>query len=238
MSMGKKVTESSGTRHCYGCGKEFYVQWPLMWTYARTEGPRRKYFCSYSCVRKFDKEKGETKVGGHRKITKEQEKEAVMLALDGKDPLSFLKECGINNPQQKWYDMRSQIKAEDPETYEKLQKTATKPSGRPKKVETPEGAVNGPVTPDALYEEFGKTGYKVIKNVTIPKISKPVNYDGMMVRAVEGDFGSYHFQEINGKQWIDYDDKECANQLSMTVDQWRGFLKEVSHAAMILGVTL
>jgi len=71
-----------------------------------------------------------------------------------------------------------------------------------------------------------------------PKITAPVNYDGMTVRAVEGNFGSYHFQEINGKQWIDYDDKEYSNQLSMTVDQWRGFLAEIKHAAEILGVTL
>lgn len=69
-------------------------------------------------------------------------------------------------------------------------------------------------------------------------IFKPVVYDGMAVRAVEGDFGSYHYQEINGKKWIDYDDKEVANQLSMTVEQWRGFLKEIRKAALILGVEL
>jgi hypothetical protein len=71
-----------------------------------------------------------------------------------------------------------------------------------------------------------------------PKITKPVGYDGFAVRAVEGDFGSYHFQEINGKQWIDYDDKEYANQLSMTVEQWRGFLVEIRKAALVLGVEL
>ena len=74
--------------------------------------------------------------------------------------------------------------------------------------------------------------------MTVSVITKPVGFDGFTVRAVEGDFGSYRFQEINGKQWIDYDDKELANQLSMTVDQWRGFLKEIRNAAQVLGVEL
>jgi len=76
------------------------------------------------------------------------------------------------------------------------------------------------------------------KGMTVSVITKPVGFDGFTVRAVEGDFGSYRFQEINGKQWIDYDDKELANQLSMTVDQWRGFLEEIRKAAQVLGVEL
>ena len=209
------------------------------------------YFHSYSCVRAYDKKKGEKKVG-KRKITKDQEREAVRIALAGGDPLTFLEECGINNPAQKWYDIKLMVKDSDPETYAKLPMRIQRKDAV--KVETPEATLADAMTgmQDAANQFFGMCadmGIKPVevevpetvhftKMVDLPKICKPVNYDGMTVRAVEGDFGSYHFHEINGKQWIDYDDKDCANQLSMTVDQWRGFLKEMNHAAAILGVEL
>lgn len=235
--MGKKVTESSGTRHCYGCGKEFYVQWPLMWTYARTEGPRRKYFCSWSCMRKYDKEKGEPKVGGRRKITKDQEKEAVRIALDGGDPLTFLKECGIENPSQKWYDIKNEVKETDPDTFAKLPLRIQ----RKKEPETPEKPL--PVQDLKLHVQDLKLqpggNYRIsVETPEAPKIYKPVVYDGMTVREVEGGFGRYRRSDTKDSIYIDFEYADGVDVVSLTVDQWRTFREEQLKAAMILGVAL
>ena len=151
-----------------------------------------------------------------QKITDEQRNEAVKMAVNGTDPRKYLAQCGSNAPEKLWAYIKKVLKEKDPALYERI------PDFRhtAKKKQTDETAIVKSEVPEK------------------PKICQPVNYDGMMVRAVEGDFGSYHFQEINGKQWIDYDDKELSNQLSMTVEQWKGFLKEIYHAAQILGVSL
>jgi hypothetical protein len=147
-----------------------------------------------------------------KKITREQKEKAVQIYIDGGDPKEYLKSIGIPNPVQTWCSIKAYIKKAKPEIYRKF------PDG------TKDTAEAEPVETQKVPEK--------------PKITKPVNYDGFSVRAVEGKFGSYHFQEINGKQWIDYENREGADELSMTVDQWRGFLAEIREAARVLGVEL
>ena len=180
-------------------------------------------------------------MGTPAKLTKEQKQRAVQIALEGGDPKPYLAECGSKAPGVMWYSIKQDLMGSDPETFDKLPKIIrAKPEKKPEKKPEISAAEAMDNMQDAADEFFGKCedmGLKIAETEE-PKITKPLNYDGMTVRAVEGDFGSYHFQEINGKQWIDYDDKECANQLSMLVDQWRGFLKEIRHAGEILGVEL
>ena len=147
--------------------------------------------------------------GAKRIVSDEDRQQAVEIAIAGGDPRRFLEGLGVKAPDNMWYEIKKRLKENSPETYTKL------PEKLPDRKRVP-----------------------MIETPEQPKITKPVGYDGFTVRAVEGDFGSYHFQEINGKQWIDYDDKEYANQLSMTVEQWRGFLAEIRKAALVLGVEL
>lgn len=192
---------------------------------------------------RLNDEKEKTIMG---KLTVENKKHAVQLALDGKNPLEYIRSCGVKNAAEAWGKIKRTVQETDPDTFEKIPKRLPLPKKEKEAILT--GAAEGMKSAaeavrdmkDAAEDFFGKCrdmGLKVGATEE-PKITRPVNYDGMTVRAVEGDFGSYHFQEINGKQWIDYDDKELANQLSMTVEQWRGFLKEICHAAAILGVEL
>ena len=163
----------------------------------------------------------------------ERDQKAVDIALEGRSPVAFLKALGSKNPSAAWYNIKLKVKQGDVETYNKIQAAQQK-----KPEPTLADAMTG--MKDAADTFFGQCedmGLKLDKPEE-PKEMKPVNYDGFNVRAVEGDYGSYHFQEINGKQWLDFDDKECANEMSMTVEQWRGFLAEIRKAALILGVEL
>ena len=144
-----------------------------------------------------------------------------------------------------WYGIKENLKVREPETYRKLPDLRLKGNSR-KKPET-EKAEEAPTLADAMTgmkeatdDFFGKCeemGLKMDKPKQ-QKITQPVNYDGFIVRAVEGRFGSYHYQEINGKQWIDYENRDGSDELSMTVEQWRGFLEEVQKAALSLGMEL
>ena len=224
---------------CPVCQKKFCVLWPTQWA-LKVKG---QYYCSWMCLRAD--EKGMKEELGATRVPDEAKKKAIQAALNGENPYEFLKPY-TKNPSAMWTSIKTMVRKKNPELYAKipdlrdLKKVKQKLEEAISQVPEVSAADAMAACQDAAEEFFGKCedmGLK-IEAPEEPKICRPVNYDGMMVRAVEGDFGSYHFQEINGKQWIDYDDKELANQLSMTVEQWKGFLKEIYHAAQILGVTL
>ncbi|MBQ1792936.1 MAG: hypothetical protein II008_22400, partial [Oscillospiraceae bacterium] len=186
------------------------------------------------------------------KVTLEHKKKAVEIALEGGDPLKYLKDHGAGNAPAMWYTIKQNLKETDPEKFSQLPDMRANGNNRKK----PETVVKDGVEyekaedttladamtgmKDAADKFFGacdEMGLKMDKPKQ-QKITQPVNYDGFIVRAVEGRFGSYHYQEINGKQWIDYENRDGSDELSMTVDQWRGFLEEVRKAALSLGVEL
>lgn len=163
----------------------------------------------------------------------ERDQKVVEIALGGGSPAAFLKAQGSKNPSAAWYNIKMKLKDNDPETYSKIQAIRLK-SQEPTLADAMAGMKN------AADEFFGKCedmGLKLDKPEELKEM-KPVIFDGFSVRGVEGEFGSYLFQEINGKQWIDYDNKDHSEELSMTVEQWRGFLAEIRKAALILGVEL
>lgn len=180
----------------------------------------------------------------HAKVTLEHKKKAVEIALEGGDPLKYLKDHGAGNAPAMWYTIKQHLKEADPEKFSRLPDMRANGNNRKKpeteKADAPTLADAMKGMNDAAEEFFGACedmGLKMDK-LEKSKITKPVNYEGFNVRAVEGNFGSYHFQEINGKQWIDYENRDGADELSMTVDQWRGFLAEIRKAGLILGVEL
>jgi len=232
--MAKAIAEPNGLKRCPICNKEFFVQWQTLWTYKRGK-PNPKYFCTYSCVRKYDKSKEEKHMGAPSKITKEQCAEAVQIALDGGDPIRFLEKCGSGNGTWKWYSIRQKLKDEDPETYARLPDRIPRKDSR-KKPETPE---TGTVA-DAMkgMKDAVETFLGPIETPEKPKVVKPVVYDEMTVREVEGNFGRYRRSDVSGSTYIDFEVNDGADTLSYTIDQWRSLRKEQERAAMILGVEL
>ena len=238
------LLEFYGDKRCPICGKRFTVMWPHQWAFKRGK-PNPKFYCSWKCLRTLDKENGDDKPVKHAKVALEDKKKAVEIALAGGDPLKYLKDHGAGNAWSMWYGIKENLKVREPETYRKLPDLRLKGNSR-KKPET-EKAEEAPTLADAMTgmkeatdDFFGKCEEMGLKmdNPEKSRITKPVNYDGFSVRAVEGKFGSYHFQDINGKQWIDYENRDGADELSMTVDQWRGFIAEIREAARVLGVEL
>ena len=257
--MAKAIAEPTGDKKCPVCGKSFFVQWPTLWTYKRG-APYPKYFCSYKCVREFDKNKEEKVVGKPRVISPENEQEAIKCATAGGDPIAYLKNCGAKNPSAAWYHIRSKIKDTDPETYEKLPHLYRKKTDTPKA--TLADAMEG--MKDAADEFFGKCedmGLSLGKDEALeepknvmeivghdedglvlamkqPKITNPVVFDSMTVREVEGGFGRYRRSDVHGSIYLDFEQTDGADVISLTVKQWRSLREELNRAAAILGVEL
>jgi len=53
-------------------------------------------------------------------LTLMQKKRAVQMALDGKNPLDFLREIGISNPASCWLRIKKGLMKADPELYARL----------------------------------------------------------------------------------------------------------------------
>lgn len=55
-----------------------------------------------------------------RKITLEQKKKAVQIAIEGGDVLEYLRNLGSKNPTGLWWTIKNDVKAADPELYAKI----------------------------------------------------------------------------------------------------------------------
>lgn len=136
---------------CPVCGKRFVVYWPDLWPYRRND----VFLCRDSCVEAYVIQEYRKKVGWiddyyrrkkqMKKVTLEQKKKAVEIAIGGGDPQKFLKECGSANPSAHWYYIKKTLKEKDPEKYAQIPEVADKkyePNGDLKN-EAPDDALEG-----------------------------------------------------------------------------------------------
>lgn len=143
---------------------------------------------------------------------------AVEMFRNGDESLEqFLKDHGITNIYKWKYNTRIRY--------------GTQPAA-PEQVATVK--VDGPIriqteTPEKVEVETAST---------LPDVTQPVVFDGMTVREIEGGFGRYRRSDVSKEIYIDFEFKDINDTISMTVDQWRMFQKELDHAAAILGVKL
>ena len=238
------LLEFYGDKRCPICGKRFTVMWPHQWAFKRGK-PHPKFYCSWKCLRTLDKENGDDKPVKHAKVDLVDKKKAVEIALAGGDPLKYLKDHGAGNAPKMWYTIKQHLKETDPEKFSRLPDMRANGNNR-KKPET-EKAEEAPTLADAMtgmkdaadkfFSACDEMGLKTNKPEK-PKIMQPVNYDGMMVREVEGLFGRYRRTDIGSATYIDYESKDGADELSMTVEHWKAFIVEILDAGRILGVEL
>lgn len=229
--------------NCPVCGKSFDVLYPDLWRYKRGS----LFLCSWSCLRRM--ERGETDM---EKFTKEQRKEAIRIALDGGDVKGYLKSIGSTAPDNLWYYMKTQLRKNDPETWEKLKKlpgkkVTAKPIAAkqicglcppPAEVETPEGEftpatvkVDGPIrieTPEKIYDIPAKQIFQ------IPEPPKPaMEY---RVTGISTPIGDWQYFKKNG--YLDWTPLDGCGTVSMNLDEWKELLKVLPIVAGVLGVEL
>lgn len=114
--------------------------------------------------------------------------------------------------------------------------TRTKKDGTPAKKPGPKP--KKPEAEEKIPEPAGGGEWEKMEEPELPEVLLPATCDGMVIREVEGLFGRYRYTDIGSAQYIDYENPEGLDTLSMTVDQWKKFREEQEKAARVLGVKL
>ena len=236
---------------CRQCGKEFHVLYPSLWGYKRGTPSYPIYLCSYSCLRAFDKEKKEQEGDKQVKVSPEQKKKAVELAINGGDPLKYLEEIGSTYAPGLWYLIKKDLKAKDPETYEKLP-AKYKPVAKKEKnpVETPETpAVSAEYVKKAIMEipqvkvdgpllietpESNRLKVAVIgEPETAGELKRETRYTVTAIRYPDiGEF--YYDRKYNTIDWRTVE----GDEVSMHPTGWKILMQDLKEIMTVLGVDL
>lgn len=195
-----------------------------------------------------------------KKLTLDQKKKAVQIAVDGGNPLDYLESLGIKNAAEAWSKIKNHVKEFDPVTYEKLPRrlpqrarTVSAPKPEPvelvydpsikeeyqaEKAEEEEGTLTDAIQgmTDAANQFFNACedmGLKM-EEPEKPKITRPVNYMGLDITAVRhpelGEF--YYDKKFNSIDWR----TEGGDEVSMSPMYWKKLIKELPRILTVLGV--
>ena len=244
------VVHDITTKICAECGREISVLHPDQWAYKKPKGSGHIYWCSWSCLREAEK-KGMLNMA---KLTLDDKKHAVKIALDGGNPLEYIRMCGVKNAAESWMKIKNDLKQKDPATWEMLPKrlpnmkkeeTALVPEVVPEEmvkpvvIDTPDGPkeITAEKISQMTPEEVSQANVAMMAELVKRTITSAVNYDGFTVRAVQGVYGQYLYDKTSMGEYIDFENND-GDELSMTVDNWRAFIAELNHAAAVLGVEL
>lgn len=225
--------------NCPVCGKLTCIHWPEHWVYRR--GPT--YYCSENCMEidmtrtlsALNKAVKRRKDHSMTKITLEQKKKAVQIAISGGNPLEYLKKCGSKKPDGLWYTIKENLKKVDPKTYAKIPdfRGKTRTAKAPKTAGEAMAAMKE--TADTFFCQCEDMGLMKTETQETPKRA-PLQYDGYTVCCIESKtFGRFYWdRDHNHLDWTTAEGEE----VSFTPTGWKMFLEELPKVAEILGVEL
>ena len=227
------VVHDITTKICNTCGREISILHPESWAYKRKLGNVNIFWCSWSCLREAEKE-GKFSM---KKLTLDNKKHAVKIAMDGGNPLEYIRMCGISNAADCWSKIKADLKEKDPDAWEKLPKRLPNPV-MDKKKEAPADAVTKAALQHPERPIVQIDGQVIVEKMMeqTPKITKPLAYDGYTVCCIESKtFGRFYWdRDHNHLDWTTGEGEE----VSFTPQGWKMFLEELPKAAAILGVEL
>lgn len=202
--------------------------------------------------------RGDEKV---RKLTLKDKESAVEVALNGGNPLRYLKDHGAANPSASWAYIKKTLKTVDPEKYDRLN---AKPEVSPVTTCCAPARASGVEVPDEWPEEepaedipadaLGRSAEILEKAQENPEvvltiksedltraldetphvssITKPVNYDGFEVTGLRTDYGRFQMSS-NGYLFFG---ANADDELEMPLEIWRKFAADLPRVMAILGV--
>lgn len=195
-----------------------------------------------------------------RKITLEQKKKTVQIAIEGGDPLEYLRQHGSKNPSGLWWTIKNDVKAADPELYAKIPRLDGRhivpPAEREAHSDEKEAEKSGLVQEEKhnilekMQMEFGLMDERV--NTTsdeLPKIPEPIPAEevkkrlaaspvmvvpaGFMVTSIRGNFGEWHLDQKHDS--LDFRGAE-GEEVCFRPQAWEAFMDEIRSVMQILGV--
>ena len=227
-----------GMNTCPMCGKQKVIMWPQFWPYRRGD----TYYCSEDCmIVAATKDQKMIKMIAHMrakkgsknmmKLTLEQKKKAVEIALSGKNPLNYLKECGIKAPDKTWYAIKAALKEKDPELYARI------PDFRKADKETPEQAPTVKLSGQIRIETPEANKVEVVETPEDPptRVIRRVcgKYEVSAIRVK--DLGEFYYDiKYNSIDWSAPDGAE----VGLSPNGWQNLMEELPGILSALGVKL
>lgn len=157
-----------------------------------------------------------------RKITLEQRKKAVDIALKGESPMNFLKECGAKNPTASWVYIKKILRETKPEIYAQLM--ALKEQSEEEPIQAEE------IRADEIHHQ--KIAGKAVNYAEVIAVEEKVGTDELtyQVTGLRTSCGEY---SINGKEifFTIPDDQE----IGLPIELWKRIAKELPGVLKVLG---
>lgn len=197
--------------------------WGTWYRLQREELGRHPNEITYGYAR-TDYEEKEIDDMGSAKLNEMDRAECVRIALGGGNPLDFIESRGIVKASQAWAKIKNRLHDEDPETWAKL----------PKRLESRGGVFGRKPKQEAYCTTADPVPAEVTEEATVPEITKPINYLGYNVTAVESaEFGEFHRKG----DYVDWETRD-GDTVCMTIPEWRELADRLSMIFGILGVKL
>ena len=202
---------------------------------------------------------------GMKKITLEEKKKAVEIALSGGNPLEYLKSIGSANPSAAWYYIKKTLKEADPGKYDQLTAEKTEeekgmtccaPSTR-KGVEVPDEWPEEEPVEDIPADALGRSAEILEKAQENPEvvltikredlaraldetphvssITKPVNYDGFEVMALKSPDTGFRFTSDPRYGTMTWN-TVSGDEVSLTAEEWHKLADELPKVLQIFGI--
>lgn len=173
-------------------------------------------------------------------ITPEQREEAIEMAMAGKSPLPYLKECGCVKPGVAWHNIRRFMEKDEPERYAQLMAN-TETRENPATVEQAEPEVDLTIRSEELAEKpkKAKKDRKIrVEDLTLAEdraaISAPVFCDTLQVSAVRDEqIGEFYYDlKYRTMDWRAPDGTE----VSIFPETWHKLAEKLPEIMKILGI--
>ena len=236
---------------CPICEKNVCIHWPDHWVYRR--GPT--YYCSDQCMDVaitrstkllnsvlFKKRKD---LIMNNKITLEMKKKAAQIAIDGGNPLPYLKQHGAKNPSATWQYVRKCLEKTDPEMYAKLPDRLPKTAG--------ETMADAKAAADEFFGKCEEMGLLKDKPATV-KIDGPIRIETpegdqvevietpeapkpprlkFKIKSVETELGTY----TAGNRYFEFRSaKDNSDAIEMLLEDFIALSNELPAVMEVLGV--
>ena len=175
-------------------------------------------------------------VNDMKKLTLENKKKAVEIALGGGNYLDYLKKCGAGNPSASWTYIKKCLQAKDPEKYEPLM--AVKKQEKPAEpAEDPLKDFEPVVFQGKEYEKAEKAEQKEPKTEqkvkkTSGKRRKADQKQSFKIREAEGAAGVWSRPD---NDWIRFQ-KDNVTTIKMRAEEWMILAAELPHVLKLFGM--
>ena len=173
-------------------------------------------------------------VNDMKKLTLENKKKAVEIALGGGNYLDYLKKCGAGNPSASWTYIKKCLQAKDPEKYEQLM--AIKKQEKPaEQAEDPLKDFEPVVFQGKEYEKAEKAEQKEPKTEqkaekTSGKRRKADQKQTFKIREAEGAVGIWTNKGTEIKFW------KHGSEISLAPVDWLALAAELPNVLKLFGM--